>query len=250
MSSTPRAAVRHAVIPCGGRNASMRSLTDGGAVGGAVEVLPIAGVPMIEWVVRECAASGTSDLLIVTRSDTIRERVAPRAGTPGFPLRIEFASYTGTPGTLADALAVARTFAGDPLAPIGVAIPTNLFIGDAPGLAQVVESYYRSGHSVVGIVGDAAGDEIDLAPTLPAMAGMIGMVGRYLIGPSAWDVLQAHPTARDDRAVLRALLEANALIGRRMRGQFLDMGSPSGYTAANRATIRPPRHSAPTGRIE
>ena len=50
MAATPRATVRHAVIPCIGQ----------------VELLPIGGVPMVEWVVRECAASGTSDLGIVT----------------------------------------------------------------------------------------------------------------------------------------------------------------------------------------
>src|SRR5215469_16472471 len=207
MTATPRATVRHAVIPCIGQ----------------VELLPIGGVPMLEWVVRECAGSGTSDLAIVTCSDldAIRSLIAPRVGAPGFPLSIEF--FEGTP-SFADALAVGRTFAG--ASPLGVAIPTHLFVGDAPGLAQVVETYYRTGKNVVGVVGRFATDEVELAP------GLDQVVGRYLL---------AHRdigTGLDEPALLQALVEANCVVGRRMRGQFLDVTFPEGRDEANRFALR------------
>ena len=218
MSSTPRAAVRHAVIPCIGQ----------------VELLPIGGVPMLEWVVRECAASGTSDLLVVTCSDldAIRSLIAPRVGSPGFPLQIEFLEG---PPTFAGALALGRQFAG--ASPLGVAVPTHLFVGDAPGLAQVVETYYRTGKNVAGVVGDFATDEVDLAPVLDQV------VGRFL--------LANHEVGADldEPGLLRALVEAHCVVGRRMRGQFLDVTFPEGRADAGRFGLRPPRPSTPTGRI-
>jgi UTP-glucose-1-phosphate uridylyltransferase len=220
MSSTPRATVRHAIIPC---------------IGG-VELLPIGGVPMIEWVVRECAASGTSDLGIVTENDldAIRSLIAPRVGSPGFPLRIEFMQAE----TFADVLARGREFAGE--APLGVAMPTHLFVGDAPGLAQVVETYYRTGKNVAGIVGNFSTDEVEVAHLLDHV------VGRYLLAPMAWDAIG---DVQNETAMVRALVDAHCMIGRRMRGQFLDVTFPEGRADASRFALRPPRPSTPTGRI-
>ena len=189
---------------------------------------------MLEWVVRECAASGTSELAIVTCSDldAMRSLIAPRVGSPGFPLRIEFIEG---PPSFADSLAKGRAFAGE--SPLGVAMPTHLFVGDAPGLAQVVETYYRTGKNVVGVVGDFATDEVELAPVLDQV------VGRYLLA----DVNVGADL--DEAALLRALVEAHCVIGRRMRGQFLDVTFPEGRADAGRFGLRPPRPSTPTGRI-
>ena len=220
MTATPRATVRHAVIPCMGD----------------VELLPIGGVPMLEWVVRECAASGTSELGVLTAKDldAIRSLIAPRVGSPGFPLRIEFIEAE----TFADVLAKGREFAGE--APLGIAMPTHLFVGDAPGLAQVVETYYRTGKNVAGVVGDFSADEVDLAPVLDQV------VGRYLLAPHAWNVIG---DCGDEASMVRALVQAQCMTGRRMRGQFLDVTFPEGRAHASRFGLRPPRPSTPTGRI-
>lgn len=218
MSSTPRATVRHAVIPC----------LDN------VELLPIGGVPMLEWVVRECAASGTSDLLIATCADldAIRSLIAPRVGSPGFPLKIEFQEVGSQFG---QAIVAGREFAGE--SPLGVALPTNLFVGDAPGLAQVVETYYRTGKNVAGVIGDFATDEVELAPVLDRV------VGRFLIANREIGV------GLDEQPLLLAMVKAHCAIGRRMRGQFLDLTFPEGREEASRFALRPPRPSTPTGRI-
>jgi UTP-glucose-1-phosphate uridylyltransferase len=224
MSASPRATVRHAIIPCLNQ----------------IELLPVGGVPILEWIVRECAASGTSELLIVTPTDldSIRSLIAPRVGSPGFPLRITFSE---TAPTFADVLAHGHAFAGD--APLGLAMPANLFIGDAPGLSQVVETYYRTGKNVAGVVGHFATDEVDLRSAIDHV------VGRYLIAPRAWAVIGGRADV-DEARMIEALLDAHCIIGRRMRGQFLDVGRPEGRADATRVTIRPPRPSAPTGRID
>jgi UTP--glucose-1-phosphate uridylyltransferase len=247
------------------------------------ELLSVAGVSLVEWVARECAASGASELLVVTApgKDAIRERLAPHAGSPGFPVRIDFVEQPAAAG-LMDAVRLGRDFAGR--APLAVALPDNLFVGDAPGLAQVIETYYRTGKNVVAVVEVLAaeaprrgatgtytgalhhGDEFAITAIAPkdprattfdtrgAPSAFTG-VGRYVFTDELWDIIAAVADALpngaelDDVPVLQQLLQGSRLVGRRMRGQFLDVGLPSGYEEATRIIRRPPRPSAPTGEL-
>jgi UTP--glucose-1-phosphate uridylyltransferase len=255
------------------------------AVSGAApkELLSVAGVSLVEWVARECAASGASELLVVTApgKDAIRERLAPHTGSPGFPVRIEFVEQPTAAG-LMDAVRLGRTFAGH--APLAVALPDNLFVGDAPGMAQVIETYYRTGKNVVAVVevlaAEAArrgatatyagalqhGDEFAITEirakdpraatfdTGGAPSAFTG-VGRFVFTDEVWEVIDAVARALppgaelDDVPVLQRLLTAGRLVGRRMRGQFIDVGLPAGYEEATRIIRRPPRPSAPTGEL-
>jgi UTP--glucose-1-phosphate uridylyltransferase len=278
MSSAPRATVRHALIPCGGRGTRMQAV----AGSSPKELLPIAGISLVEWVARECAASGASELLVVTApgKHAIRERLTPHTGSPGFPVRIEFIEQPEPVG-LMDAIRLGRAFSsGDPIA---VALPDNLFVGDAPGLAQVIETYYRTGKNVVGVVeqrpsdatrrgatapieGVQHGDEFTITaihakgtkpPTRNAAhhAATVAGIGRFVFTDEVWDAIDevaralAAGAELDDIPVLQHLLAADRLVGRRMRGQFLDVGLPAGYEEATRIIRRPPRPSAPTGEL-
>lgn len=270
MSSAPRATVRHALIPCGGLGTRMR------AIAGATpkELLPIGGMSLVEWVARECAASGASELLIVTApgKDAIRERLAPHTGSPGFPVRIEFIEQPEPVG-LMDAVRLGRAFSSS--GPLAVALPDNLFVGDAPGLAQVIETYYRTGKNIVGVVpmlpqatdtarrgatapfaGSLHGDEFDITGIgTKGAAGAFSGIGRFVFTDEVWAAIDAVAAALkpgtelDDIPVLQHLLAAHRLVGRRMRGQFLDVGLPAGYEEATRIIRRPPRPSAPTGEL-
>jgi UTP--glucose-1-phosphate uridylyltransferase len=271
MSSAPRATVRHALIPCGGRGIRMRDI----AGAAPKELLPIAGVSLVEWVARECAASGASELLVVTApgKDAIRERLTPHTGSPGFPVRIEFVEQPAAAG-LMDAVRLGRTFAGG--APLAVALPDNLFVGDAPGMYQVIETYYRTGKNVVGVVELSPADASRRGATAPFEGAMhhgdefaitaIGSkgrdphakytgIGRFVFTDEVWGVIDAvgdalpQGTELDDIPVLQQLLANDRLVGRRMRGQFLDVGLPAGYEEATRIIRRPPRPSAPTGEL-
>jgi UTP--glucose-1-phosphate uridylyltransferase len=248
------------------------------AVAGASpkELLSVAGVSLIEWVARECAASGASELLVITApgKDTIRERLAPHTGSPGFPVRIEFVEQP-SPAGLMDAVRLGRDFAGG--APLAVALPDNLFVGDAPAMAQVIETYYRTGKNVVGVVQMLAseatrrgrtapfegklqrGDEFAITAIgdkgAPASPSAFTGVGRFVVTDEVWAVIDAVGAALtpgaelDDIPVLQRLLAAGRLVGRRIRGQFLDVGIPAGYEEATRIIRRPPRPSAPTGEL-
>lgn len=262
LSAGTATAITRALIPCGGRGTRMLALTGGAPK----ELLPVAGVPVLERVVRECAASGITDLLIVIAPDkeAIVDHVDRIAGAPGLPTRIAFAVQR-EPRGLADAIRHGRAFAGG--TPLAVALPDNLFIGAAPGLAQVAETFALTGKSVVAVVeifadeaarrgptsiypGSLRGDEYEIAripgkgertatfDTGGAPSAFTG-VGRYIFRPEVFDVIDevegmlATGAEVDDVPVLQHLLDANALTGRRMLGRFLDVGLPSGYEEAN-----------------
>lgn len=233
--------------------------------GAPKELLPIGGVPVLEWVARECAASGVAELLVVVApgKEAIERHLAPLAGAPGMPARIAFVSQR-EPRGLADAIRLGRDFAaGEPLV---VALPDNLFVGDAPAVAQLAETFARTGTNVVAVAevsaevagrrgataavpGTLVGDEfhIERIPDKGARAGTFDTggarsafthVGRYVFTADVWPVIDAAERALapgqelDDVPVLQRLLAAGRLVGRRIRGRFLDVGLPAGYEEA------------------
>jgi UTP--glucose-1-phosphate uridylyltransferase len=251
-----------ALIPCGGKGTRMASLTRGAAK----ELLPIAGVPLVIRVMEECAASGVREVLVVSApgKEDLNDVVRDAAGRPRMPERVEIVTQENPRG-LADAIRLGRDFAaGDTF---GVALPDNLFLGDDPALAQLFTVHERTGKNVVAIVeltaanrdrygptaiypGRLRGDEyviesipdkgprhstFDLKGATSAFTG----VGRYVFLPevfSAIDEVEKNLVSGkelDDIPVLQLLLRRGRLTGCRIRGDFLDVGLPSGYREAD-----------------
>jgi UTP--glucose-1-phosphate uridylyltransferase len=236
--------------------------------GAPKELVPVAGVPMLHHVVRECAESGVTDLLIVIApgKEAIVDGLRPLAGRAGMPQRIAFVEQPHPRG-LADAIRLGRDFAGE--GPLGVALPDNLFVGDAPGLTQVIEAYARTGKNVVAVVevfaeeasrrgatavfpGVLEGDDyhIESIPDKGARtktfdtggaASAFTGVGRYVFTPELFRTIDEVERALvpgkelDDVPVMQRLLAAGRLVGRRMRGRWLDVGLPDGYREAEQA---------------
>lgn len=266
MPETPRptdipSPVVRALIPCGGKGTRMQALTGGAPK----EMIPVAGIPVLHRTVRECAASGITELLVVIApgKEAIPDSLRPLAGTAGMPERIEFVVQR-TPRGLADAIRMGSEFAGtDPLA---VALPDNLFLGDAPGLAQVIDSYARHRTNVVSVVEIQEIDAERRGPT-PVLPGRLGGddfyieripdkgskdarfdtqgapsaftgVGRYVFTPEVWTAIDeverglAPGAELDDVPVMQYLLARGNLVGRRIRGRFLDVGLPQGHAEA------------------
>ena len=259
-----------ALIPCGGKGTRMSALTKGAAK----ELLPIAGVPLAVRVMEECAASGASDVVIVSApgKDDLNEVVRAAAGRPQMPGRVRVVTQVNPRG-LADAIRLGRDFVGGDT--FGVALPDNLFLGDEPALAQLSRVHERTGKNVVAIVeltaanrdrygptaiypGRLNGDEyviesipdkgprhttFDLRGATSAFTG----VGRYVFLPevfSAIDEVEAGlPSGQelDDIPVLQLLLRRGRLTGCRIRGDFLDVGLPTGYREADQRLAREKR---------
>jgi len=258
----PRFRVTKALIPCGGKGTRMATLTHGGAK----ELLPIGGKPQVLRVMEECAASGIKEVLIVSapgKADLERV-VRAAAGGQGMPAKVDVVVQPDPRG-LADAVRLGRDFARQ--SPLAVALPDNLFIGDKPALAQLIDVYAETGKSVVAIVeltagnrerygptaiypGRASGDEfiIDRIPDkgpksktfeLGGATSAFTGVGRYVFMPEVFstidevDATLARGKELDDIPVMQLLLQRERLTGCVIRGDFLDVGLPSGYLEAD-----------------
>jgi UTP--glucose-1-phosphate uridylyltransferase len=241
--------------------------------GMAKELLPIAGEPVLAHVLRECAQSGIEHALVVVSPDkhSVVEFTRTVVGANGMPARIDTAVQMQPKG-LADAVRVGRSFAGRE--PVAVALPDNLFVNTPqPAVAQVIEAYTREHINVVGLTeitadiaasrgptpiypGERRGDEFVIA-SIPskgahgstfelgsAHSAMTG-VGRFVFLPEAFDIIDAveltlEPGKElDDIPVMQQMLVQHTLIGRVLRGTFLDVGLPEGYReATHRLALR------------
>jgi len=234
--------------------------------GMAKELLPIAGEPVLAHVLRECAQSGIEHALVVVSPDkhSVVEFTRTVVGANGMPARIDTAVQMQPKG-LADAVRVGRSFAGTE--PVAVALPDNLFVNTPqPAVAQVIEASTREHINVVGLTeittdiaasrgptpiypGERRGDEFVIA-SIPskgahgstfelgsAHSAMTG-VGRFVFLPEAFDIideveLTLEPGKElDDIPVMQQMLVQHTLIGRVLRGTFLDVGLPEGYREA------------------
>jgi UTP--glucose-1-phosphate uridylyltransferase len=150
-----------------------------------------------------------------------------------------------------------------------VALPDNLFAGAAPGLKQVIDIHADTGKNVVAVVEITAEEAARRGPTsvypgrvdhseyvierVPdkgergrtfdtggARSAFTG-VGRYVFTADAFEAIDAveaelEPGEElDDVPVMQRLLEAGALTGRRIDGDFFDVGIVSGYEEADAA---------------
>lgn len=234
--------------------------------GGAKELLPVAGTPLLLRVLRECASSGIAEVMVVISpgKDEVAEAALAAAGNPGMPARVEIGIQT-QPRGLADAIRVGREFTAD--SAFAVALPDNLFVGADPALAQLAAVYQATGKNVVAMVelfqrdadrygptsiypGTVDGNEFrldavprkgDRAKTFDlrgAASGFTG-VGRYVFLPEVFAAIDEVEAGLgpgeelDDIPVMRLLLKRGRLTGCRIQGEFLDVGIPSGYREAN-----------------
>ncbi|NUR18892.1 MAG: NTP transferase domain-containing protein [Gemmatimonadaceae bacterium] len=256
------AAPSHALIPCGGKGTRMLALTGGAPK----ELVPVAGVPVVERVARECAASGITDLLVVIApgKEEIQHRLAPLAGQRGMPARIEFIVQREARG-LMDAVRLGREFADD--GPMAIALPDNLFLSETPALRQVLDDAIATGKSAVSIVGIGAEEakakgataiyggeprgaefRITFIPDKGAKSATFDTkgaklaytgVGRYAFGRALWKTIEEvdgtlpQGAELDDIPVMQLLLHRGLMTGCLIDGRFLDVGLPSGYTEAN-----------------
>jgi UTP--glucose-1-phosphate uridylyltransferase len=251
--------ITRALLPCGGRGTRMLSVTGGAPK----ELVSVGGVPAIERVARECAASGITDVLVVIApgKESVLEWLE-RAAIAGLAVH---GIVQPVARGLADAIRLGRDFAAD--GALAVALPDNLFDGAAPGLAQVLETFRATATSTVAMAeitaeeasrrgataaypGAVDGDVYRIT-TVPSKqphdgafstggrASAFTAVGRYAFTAELWEAIERADAARtpgeelDDVPVLRDLHARGRLLGRRMRGRFLDVGVPAGWREAD-----------------
>ena len=159
---------------------------------------------------------------------------------------------------LGHAVLCARDAVGDE--PFAVLLGDDLFVGKPPGIAQLVGVYERQGVGVVGLqevpvgqehlYGIVGGDPIVDAGGAPTMRlnkliekpapgtapSRQAIIGRYLLPPEIFPILERTPPGRGDEIQLTdglaTLCAERGLCGVEMVGRRFDAGDRTGYVLA------------------
>ena len=232
------------------------------------EMLPLVTRPSIEFIVDELVASGITEILFITsrRKKSLedyfdREReleavfiaagdekklqaIAPPKAQCYFVRQQEMRG-TG------HALLLARPFVGNE--PFVVAYPDDLHFGSPPLARQLIETWEKTGCTVLstlheppdinryGVIAIAADNlhvtDIVEKPARGMEPSREASIGRFLYAPDFLDALEAewkrHGSGEffHTPAVL-ALARRGRVVFRRVQGERLDTGEPSGYLEA------------------
>ncbi|MBX6377081.1 MAG: UTP--glucose-1-phosphate uridylyltransferase GalU [Clostridia bacterium] len=261
--------VAKAVIPAAGRGTRFLPATKAQPK----EMLPLVDKPTIQYVVEEAVAAGIDDILLVTgrdkraiedHFDRHRELEATLAERNlGDLLTLvqdvsELAHFhyvrQPEPLGLGHAVLCARYHVG--AEPFAVLLGDDVLRGERPGLVQLLEVFQRFGRPVVAVqevpreqvsaYGVVAGREVEPGlvrveslvekPAPEAAPSNLAVIGRYVLTPDVFDVLERlEPGVGGEIQLtdaLCALCADGPLYAVRLRGRRYDVGDRLGYLRA------------------
>jgi UTP--glucose-1-phosphate uridylyltransferase len=232
------------------------------------EMLPLVTRPSIEFIVDELVASGITEILFITsrRKKALedyfdREReLEAEFGAAGDTKKLQaiappkahcyFVRQQEMRGT-GHALLLARSFVGSE--PFIAAYPDDLHFGSPPLSRQLIETWEQTGCTVLSTLHDPPDINrygvISIAADNLHVTGIVekpprgkepsreASIGRFLFTPDFLDVLEAEWTRHGpgEFFITPALVELAArgrVVYRRVQGERLDTGAPSGYLEA------------------
>ncbi|QBS37596.1 UTP--glucose-1-phosphate uridylyltransferase GalU [Thermaerobacter sp. FW80] len=264
-----RRTVRKAVIPAAGLGTRFLPATKAQPK----EMLPVVDKPIIQYVVEEAVAAGIDDILIVTgRGKRAIEDHFDRAIELEWHLErgnkdemLEWVRYIADladihfvrqkePLGLGHAVLQARRHVGDE--PFAVLLGDEIFVGDEPALAELIDRFHETGSSVVavrevpreqvrryGVVdGEPVGDRLfrvrDMVekPEPDEAPSNLAIVGRYIIEPEVFDLLERVGRGKNDEIqltdALRLLARRRAVYACPVRARRYDVGEKLGFLQA------------------
>lgn len=237
------------------------------------EMLPVVDKPIIQYVVEEAVAAGIDDILIVTgRGKRAIEDHFDRSIELEWHLErgnkdemLEWVRYIADladvhfvrqkePLGLGHAVLQARRHVGDE--PFAVLLGDEIFIGEEPALAELMARYRETGASVVAVrevpreqvrrygvvAGEPVGDGLYRVRDMvekpdPAEApSNLAIVGRYIIEPDIFDLLERVGRGKNDEIqltdALRLLARDQAVYAYQTRSRRYDVGEKLGFLQA------------------
>lgn len=231
------------------------------------EMLPLLTRPAIDFIIEEFLGSGIEEILVVTsrrkraledyldREIELESAFAAKGARAALEkiepprARFFFARQREMLGT-GHAILLTRPFVGDE--PFVVAYPDDIHIGPVPLARQLIETYERTGCSVLatlhdppdiqryGTVGVAADGlhVTDLVEKAPPGSGPSreASIGRFLYTPEIFQRLEEGWRRHDPKrgeyfhtGAVRSLAAEGKVVFRRIEGQRLDTGEPEGF---------------------
>lgn len=263
------ARIRKAVFPVGGLGTRFLPATKSMPK----EMLPVVDKPLIQYAVEEALAAGASRLVFITHSskraiedhfdrDVELERALETAGKTEILATVRAVMPNdasavfirqGEPLGLGHAVLCARPAVGDE--PFFVHLPDDLILGGSGCLSEMLRHYEKTGASSVavenvprertssyGIVDVDSDDrllEIVEKPDPADAPSTLGVVGRYLLTPAIFDMLET--TGRGAGGEIQLTDAIADLLGResvyasRFSGRRFDCGDKLGYLRATLA---------------
>lgn len=261
--------IRKAIIPAAGFGTRFLPATKAQPK----EMLPIVDTPIIQYVVEEALAAGIEDILIVTGRGkrTIEDHFDRSVELETF---LEHGNKEGLLTTVRDvgnlanvyfvrqkeqlglghAIYQARQHIGNE--PFAVMLGDEIFFGEKPGLAQLIETHDRVGGSVVGVlevppeevhrygvirpepVGERLYRALDLVekPSRQEAPSNKAICGRYVLEPEIFDILATLPPGKNGEIQLtdamQILGQRQSIYGYEIDARRYDVGDKLGYLQA------------------
>ena len=263
--------IKKAVIPAAGLGTRFLPVTK--AV--PKELLPIVDVPTLQVILEEAAASGIEDVLLVVsdQKQAIRTHFSPAPELDAFlfdhgkeALQARIAKIPEIvnlhyivqeePRGLGHAVSLARDFAdGDAIA---VLLGDDVVAAEPPALAQLIDVYEHTGTSVIGvqpvakeaihkygIVAPAQSLEqgrcpiasLGEKPAADEAPSNLAILGRYIITPALFDILDATEPGKGNEIqltdALNTLAAQETMTACIFSGRRYDVGDQLGFIEAN-----------------
>lgn len=261
--------IRKAIIPAAGYGTRLLPATKAMPK----EMLPIIDKPTIQFIIEEAAAAGIEEILVVTGKgkkviedhfDSAHELEYFLEQKGKFEELRKVREFTGLADIhyirqsdrkgLGHAIHVGRKFIGGE--PFAVLLGDTFFESEPPALGQLIKGFDRFQTSILGV--QTVPEEkvskygiVDAKPLIDAFAyvnqlvekpqagtvpSRLAMVGRYILTPSIFDILENQPPGVGGEIqltdALNRLLTREAVYTCEINGRWHDVGDPLGYLKA------------------
>jgi UTP--glucose-1-phosphate uridylyltransferase len=237
------------------------------------ELLPIIDIPSIQYVVQEAVDAGIQEIIFVTgrgkdgiedhfdEAPELEQILADRGQTATVEMLRRIAEMTEVvsvrqkkPLGLGHAVLCARDLVGDE--PFAVMLADDLIDAETPGIRQLVEIFMETEESVVALMkvpldevhqyGVIKGKEVK--PRLYAVEATVekpaakdapsqmAIIGRYVLRPEIFSILQKLPPGRGGEIQLTdglaQLVQDRKIFGCEFTGDRYDIGDKFGFVRA------------------
>lgn len=262
--------IRKAVIPAAGLGTRFLPVTKSVPK----EMLPIVDKPTIQYIIEEIVAAGITDILIITGRG--KEIIVNHFdAVPELEFNLEskgkleelgiveditnmaniFTVRQKNPKGLGHAVLCAKEFVGDE--PFAVVLGDDIVYNpDYPALAQMIDVHERFGCSVIGVqtvpdnmvnkYGIVDAEAIDgethrvkdlvEKPALEEAPSNLAILGRYIITPEIFDILETTGQGSGGEIQLtdglKSLLASQEMVAYDFKGRRYDVGDKQGFLEA------------------
>jgi len=261
--------IRKAIIPAAGLGTRFLPATKAQPK----EMLPIVDKPTLQYIIEEAVASGIDEILIITgrnkksiedhfdKSVELELELEAKGKKDLLDMVRNISNMVNIhyirqkePKGLGHAIYCAKSFIGNE--PFAVLLGDDIVYSEKPALQQLVDTYSYYNSSVLGVqkvnqsevhkYGIVDGQQLDSSihrvnqlvekPKTEEAPSNIAILGRYIISPSIFDILENTPPGANGEIqltdALNQLSRSEAVYAFEFEGRRYDVGDKQGYLEA------------------